>query len=268
MAKPSPEQRRALGAFLADKRARLQPHSIGLSRGVRRTPGLRREEVAALAGVSVSWYTWIEQGRDIQISIETLQRVAKVLHLDHVEVRHLLALAQHLPSYANPSEEVSDGLVMMIRAMDSIPAYVRNTRFDILAWNKAITELFLDYGTLEPHERNTIRLLFLYQPYRTIIEDWETLAHGYVSSLRAAKTRANNTEPFDRLAAELSEKSSEFRTWWSEADVTAFNEGRKRLRHPSLGKVEYSYVAMTPESQPNLSLVAYVPHPLARDVSS
>lgn len=268
MGKPSPEQRRALGAFLASKRARIQPNGVGLPGSVRRTPGLRREEVAGLAGVSVSWYTWIEQGRDIQVSVETLRRVAKVIRLDHVETTHLLALALHMPPDPTAPEQPSEGLDMLVRALDPVAAYVRNTRFDILAWNKAITELFLDYGALQPHERNTIRLLFLYAPYRSLIQNWESLAHGYVSTLRAARTRATDKAPFDRLAAELSEASGEFRTWWAEVDVMAFDEGRKRLRHPSLGDVEYTYFSMTPDKQPNLSVVVYLPHKAARDLSS
>ncbi len=156
----------------------------------------------------------------------------------------------------------------MIEAMDPIPAYVRNTRFDILAWNHSVTELFVDYGALQPHERNTIRLLFLHEPYRALIQNWEVLAPKYIASLRAARTVASDKRPFDRLVAELSEESDDFRTWWSEAEVAVFDSGLKRLRHPSLGAVEYLYVAMTPESQPNLSVVVYVPRTSAGDLSS
>ena len=258
MGKPTAEERKTLGTFLAGKRASARASSLEPHDKARRTPGLRREEVAALAGVSVSWYTWIEQGRDIQISVETLRRIAAVLRLDQVEHRHLLALTQNLPAYAHTSEEVGAGLVTMIQAMDPIPAYVRNARFDILAWNRSVTELFVDYGALQPDERNTVRLLFLHEPYRTLIQDWEIMARGYVASLRAARARADDKKPFDRLVAELFGASAEFRTWWSENDVAAFNEGRKRLRHPSRGEVEFDYVAMTPEGQPNLSVVVYV----------
>ena len=268
MGKPSPEQRRTLGTFLASKRARIQPDGAGLSGSVRRTPGLRREEVAALAGVSVSWYTWIEQGRDIQVSVETLRRVARALRLDHVETTHLLALALHVPLDPTAPEQPSEGLDMLLQAMGPVPAYVRNARFDILAWNKAVTELFLDYGALQPHERNTIRLMFLYTPYRTLIQNWESLAHGYVSTLRAARTRAIDKAPFDRLVAELSEASAEFRAWWAENEVTAFDEGRKRLRHPFLGDVEYTYLSMTPDRHPSLSVVVYLPHKAARNLPS
>ena len=268
MSKPPRDQRKALGLFLAARRARLQPGEFGLPGGSRRTPGLRREEVAVLAGVSVSWYTWIEQGRDIQVSVETLGRLARILRLDHVETTHLFALAQHLLPGAPGTEDVSEGLVRLIQAMDPVAAYIRNTRFDILSWNRAVTQLFVDYSLLPPRERNTIRLMFLHPPYRTLIVNWESLAHGYVSSLRAARMKAADKAPFDQLAAELSQASAEFRTWWSEVDVGVFDEGCKRLRHPSLGEVEYTYVAMTPEKQPNLSVVSYLLRAPARESRS
>ena len=265
MAQSSQEQRKALGAFLASRRARIQPHEAGLTAGVRRTPGLRREEVAVLAGVSVSWYTWIEQGRDIQPSLETVRRIARVLRLDAFETSHLLTLTGHAELSPAGTEHVSEGLKMLVDAMDPVATYVRNKRFDILAWNKAMTEVFVDYGILPPEERNTVRLMFLYPPYRSLILDWEKIAHGYVSCLRAERTKAIDKEPFDQLAAELVEKSPEFRTWWSEVEVKAFDEGFKRLRHPSLGEVEYFYVAMASERQPNLSVVTYLLQPSARD---
>lgn len=151
--KTSPEQRRELGTFLSSRRARLSPKAFGLPETSRRTPGLRREEVAVLAGVSVSWYTWLEQGREIQPSAETLQRIAKVLQLDQVESPHLFALSTRDAPAIVSGGGVTDGLERLVRAINPIPAYVRNTRLDILAWNDAIADLFVDYGALQPHER-------------------------------------------------------------------------------------------------------------------
>ena len=122
-----------LGSFLASRRARLRPDELGLPVGLRRTPGLRREEVAVLAGVSVSWYTWLEQGRDIQASADTLRRVAEVLRLDRVEAEHLFALSAREPPQFAVSSEVSDGLQLLVEAIDPVPAYVRNARLDILS---------------------------------------------------------------------------------------------------------------------------------------
>src|SRR5471030_1010277 len=131
--KNSTEQRRELGTFLSSRRARLQPKDFGLPEGPRRTPGLRREEVAVLAGVSVSWYTWLEQGRDIQPSADALRRIAKVLKLDRVESAHLYALSALEAPAAESGGALSAGLEMLVRAINPIPAYVRNTRLDILA---------------------------------------------------------------------------------------------------------------------------------------
>jgi len=142
--KTSPEQRKELGAFLSSCRARLHPQEFGFPQGPRRTPGLRREEVAALSGVSVSWYTWLEQGRDIQPSADAIRRIAKVFKLDRVESSHLFALSALEVPAVETSGGVSDGLEMLVRAIDPIPAYVRNTRLDILAWNDAIADLFVD----------------------------------------------------------------------------------------------------------------------------
>lgn len=257
--KKSPEQRKELGSFLMSRRARLQPNAIGLPQGNRRTPGLRREEVALLAGVSASWYTWLEQGRDIQASAHTLQRVATVLQLSRPESSYLFALCSLEPPSVMGSDELSDGLTLLVQALDPIPAYIRNPRTDILAWNTA-SDLFVDYGSLEPHERNTLRLMFLNPHYRTLIVGWEQLARGYISMFRAARAQAQDQEPFDRLIEELCVSSQEFSEWWPDIDVTEFSEGMKSLQHPKAGRVNYTYMALSPEGRPDLSLVAYILH--------
>lgn len=266
--RPSSEQRREFGAFLSSRRARLQPKEFGLPEGPRRTPGLRREEVAVLAGVSVSWYTWLEQGRDIQPSPDALRRISKVLKLDRVESAHLYALSALEAPAAETGGGVSIGLEMLVRAINPIPAYVRNSRLDILAWNDAIADLFVDYGSLQPHERNTLRLLFLYVPYRTLILDWEQMARGMISTFRASRALAQDPAPFDSLIEELSAQSPEFRDWWPDTEVKGFDEGRKRLLHPTTGPLEFTYVALTPEGRPDLSLVTYIPRPAARESQS
>ncbi|EJL93711.1 XRE family transcriptional regulator [Pantoea sp. RIT-PI-b] len=264
--KTTQEQRRELGAFLLSRRARLDPEAFGMPKGTRRTPGLRREEVAMLAGVSVSWYTWLEQGREIKPSSEALQRIAKVLRLNRVESSHLFALSpREEPEPRQVDMGVSDGLDMLVRAINPIPAYVRNARLDILAWNDAIADLFIDYSSLQPHERNTLRLLFLYQPYRTLILDWEQMARGMISVFRASRARAQNKAHFDALIDELSEQSPEFREWWQDTDVQGMSEGSKRLAHPTSGHIEFTYVALTPEGRPDLSLVTYIPRHVASD---
>ncbi|MBB2929248.1 transcriptional regulator with XRE-family HTH domain [Paraburkholderia silvatlantica] len=220
-----------------------------------------------LAGVSVSWYTWLEQGRDIQPSADALRRIARVLKLNPVESAHLFALSsRELPQIATGSG-VSEGLELLVQSIN-VPAYVRNTRLDVLAWNDAIADLFVDYGSLQPHERNTLRLLFLYKPYRTLILDWEQMSRGMISNFRAARAQAQDKAPFDRLIDELSTLSAEFRAWWQDTDVKGFDEGEKRLRHPAGGHIEFTYVALTPAGRPDLSLVTYIPRHSAGDSGS
>jgi transcriptional regulator with XRE-family HTH domain len=268
MKKSTYDERRELGAFLSSRRAQVQPGDFGLPEGQRRTPGLRREEVAVLAGVSVSWYTWLEQGRDIQVSDETLARIAKVFRLNAVEMNYLSALSSRAAPQVRSSEKLSDGLRLLVEALDPIPAYVRNPQLDILAWNDAIADLFVDYGSLEPFERNTLRLLFLYVPYRTLILDWEQMARGMISAFRASRAQAHDKTPFDRLVAELNELSDEFRAWWPDTQVQGFDEGSKRLMHPTRGLTDFTYIALAPEGRPDLSLVTYIPRRAAYDPES
>jgi transcriptional regulator with XRE-family HTH domain len=261
MKKPSLEERKELGAFLSSRRGRLQPGELGLPIGQRRTPGLRREEVALLAGVSVSWYTWLEQGRDIGVSAAVLERLSSVLRLDRAESAHLFALSSRQPSAVPTFDEPSDGLLYLVQAIDPVPAYVRNSRLDILAWNPAVADLFVDYGGLELHERNTLRLLFLYPPYRSLIRDWEQVARGTIRVFHAARAKASDKTPFDRLAEEIRAGNEEFRVWWPQVGVQGFGEGEKRLRHPTRGLLDLTYVALVLEGRPDLSLVTYIPRP-------
>lgn len=261
MPKASAAQQRELGVFLASRRARAHPGDFGLAPGRRRTPGLRREEVAVLAGLSVSWYTWLEQGRDIHPSADALARLSNVFRLDRVECAHLFALAS-LPAPAVPTEgDLTTGLEMLVHALDPVPAYVRNARLDILAWNSAIAAVFMDYALLRPQDRNTLRLLFLHAPYRTRIVDWEAMARGMMSTFRAARAQARDQTPFDDLIDELTSLSPEFRDWWPDTEVKGFDEGSKRLRQSDGSHLEFIYVALAPQGRPDLSLVTYIPRP-------
>ncbi|MEW9572459.1 helix-turn-helix transcriptional regulator [Rhodanobacter sp. Si-c] len=251
-------QRKELGAFLMACRARVSPTGLGFSIGRRRTPGLKREEVALAADVSASWYTWIEQGRDVRASPEALERLAQVLRMSDAERAYVFALSGYPPPEDTHDESLTDGLRQFVQALDPLPAYVRNNRFDILIWNRAIAGLFVDYDSLAPHERNTLRLMFLYQPYRTLIVNWEEIARGTLAGFRAAYAQAADKRSFDALIAELTERSDAFRRWWPEHDVRRFDEGIKQLDHPVLGRVDLQYVALVPQNRHDLSLVTYL----------
>lgn len=253
---PSTAQRRELGAFLMSRRARVKPHDVGLPAGRRRTLGLRREEVALLAGVSVSWYTWLEQGRDIRASTSALGRISEVLHLSRAEVVHLFTLASELPPPHPPEEDLTDGLNLLVAAIDPVPAYVRNSRWDILAWNTACEHMFLtNISSVAPPDRNALRLFFLDESYRRRMVTWEQTIRGFMESFRMARSRAIDKGPFDDLVEDLYANSAEFREWWPQQDVRILAEGVESFRHPKRGLFDVTYVVLNPEGRPDLSLV-------------
>ena len=178
MKKPSQLQRQELGAFLVAEGDVCSEAKRGFPIGQRRTPGLRREEVASLAGVSVRWYTWLGQGRDIAVSTEALERLSDALRLDRAGSSHLFARSSRQSPAFKTSGRPSDGLIHLLQAIEPVPAYIRNDRLDILAWNPAVADLSMDYGKLEPHERNTLWLMFLYPPYRTIMRTGSRISRG------------------------------------------------------------------------------------------
>ena len=266
--KPSREQRHELGAFLSNQRALLHPSEFGLPTGPRRTPGLRREEIALLAGVSVSWYTWLEQGRDIQPSSDALRRLATVFKLNRVEFSYLFALASRDRPVFETLGQVGEALNLLVRTIDPIPAYVRNSRLDIVAWNDAASEVFVDYGSLLPYERNSMRLMFLYEPYRALFINWSVMARGTIANFRAARAESADKAPFDDLVNEISARSAEFRDWWRGTDVKGFDDPTYSIQHPILGLIVLNHISLAPQSQPDLSLTIFVPRSSGYDSKS
>jgi transcriptional regulator with XRE-family HTH domain len=251
--------RRDLSAFLVSRRARLSPLDVGLVAGSRRrTPGLRREEVAQLAGVGISWYTWLEQGRDIQVSAHFLENLARALRLDRTEREHLFALAQHRPP---PLTRPTPPRVTetMQHVLDSLPnpAHIKTPRWDIVAWNAPMAEVFGDFAELPEEERNTLWLLFTKPIYRRIMLDWEADARRVIARFRLDFGRSGNDPAFLDLVRNLEEASPEFARWWRQHDVDGFGEGVKRVRHPRLGDIEYEHAAFTVEGDANLRMIVY-----------
>ena len=256
---PSTARRRELGAFLMSRRARVKPHDVGLPAGRRRTLGLRREEVALLAGVSVSWYTWLEQGRDIRASASALRRISDVLHLDRAEITHLFTLASELAPPQPPDEDITDGLDLLVSAIDPVPAYIRNSRWDILAWNAACEDMFPTiFSSVASDQRNALRLFFLDESYRRRMVNWEATIRGFMESFRMARSRAIDKGPFDELVDDLYANSAEFREWWPLQDVKILAEGVESFRHPKRGLFDVVYVILNPEGRPDLSLVTLI----------
>lgn len=248
------------GSFLRDRRARLDPATFGFS-GRRRTPGLRREEVAQRANISATWYTWLEQGRGGAPSDDVLNRISKGLMLTEAEREHLFMLALGRPPevrFRSP-EGISPRLQRLLDTLDASPAFVRTAAWDVVAWNRAATVVMTDYDRLLPGDRNILRLLFGSHAVRARQHDWEAMARFVVGAFRADAARAGATSDIAALVDDLCTNSPEFAALWQENDVISHGEGTKRLNHPILGDIELEYSGFAVDGRPDLNLVVYNP---------
>lgn len=262
----SDDRRHEISSFLRRRRARLQPGDVGLPAGRRRrTPGLRREEVAALAGVSTDWYKWLEQAREVRPSEETLQRIADALRLEPGEARHLLTLAGYgRPAAGAPhgsAGAVGDHLRRLLEQLEPCPAWVYGERWDILAWNRAATVIHGDLAALPELERNGLYQLFMSQRMRQMLVGWKRHARGMVGKLRVAHARYLEDPWFHELIGVLLARSPDFAALWADHVVKPYQDGEKQYDHPEGGRLafEYTVLGVTDERFSTLSLVTYVP---------
>ncbi len=249
-----------LGTFLRDRRSRLDPAVFGFS-GRRRTPGLRREEVAQRANISPTWYTWLEQGRGGAPSADVLDRIANGLMLTEPEREHLFILGLGRPPEVRyrAVEGISPRLQRLLDTLEVSPALVRTAAWDIVAWNRAATIVMTDYGKLAADDRNVLRLLFSNPGVRNVQHDWDAMARFVVGAFRADAARAGATSEIADLVEELCRTSAEFKQIWEENEVIAHGEGTKRLRHPVLGDIELEYSGFAIDGRPDLNMVVYNP---------
>ena len=257
------ERRRAVGEFLRSRRARLQPADVGLAPGMRRrTPGLRREEVAQLARVGTTWYTWLEQGRDVNPSHQVLDGVARALRLNAAERRYLYALTrgeEPLP-LASGSEIVPVHLRSVIEHIEPLPAYVTGRRWDLLAWNRSAAALFADFGSQPKRSKNLIWTIFV-EPYsRRLFVEWEETARGLLAALRESAGRHAGDPAFDELIASLRQHSPEFRSWWPPHEVGLRDKDPQVLDHPVVGRLVVELATFDLTNDPDLKFTFYVPH--------
>ncbi|TGQ85685.1 XRE family transcriptional regulator [Mesorhizobium sp. M8A.F.Ca.ET.208.01.1.1] len=250
----------SLAAFLKDRRTRLDPSSFGFS-GRRRTPGLRREEVAQRANISPTWYTWLEQGRGGAPSADVLNRIAKGLLLTEAEREHLFMLGLGRPPEVRylRADGVSPRLQRLIDTLEASPALIKTATWDVVAWNSAAQVVMTDYSTLPHGQRNILRFMFLSPAIRAKQHDWENLARFVVGAFRADAARAGAVSEVAQLVEELCGASPEFAALWRENDVLAHGDGTKRLKHPELGDIELEYSAFAVDGRPDLSLTVYNP---------
>lgn len=246
--------------FLTTHRARVDPQRYGFSTLNRRVKGLRREEVAQLAAVSVSWYTWLEQGRDISISLAALQRIGRVLQLSVTEQEYLEALIfgnahPQLLSQALPAE-----VMAMVDALEPHPAFVRRANMDIVYWNQAARSLIVDWSLLSAEDRNTLKLMFLNDDYRQRIHGWEQAARHTLSAFRASYVASNQAQAFESVITDLLARSSDFRTMWNYQDVSKMGTGNKTIIDVEGRAQTYTYTSLLIEQTPGMHVIFYLPH--------
>jgi transcriptional regulator with XRE-family HTH domain len=272
----------ALGQLLRSRRERLVPADVGLpagmSAGRRRTAGLRREEVALLANLSVTYYTFLEQGRPVRPSAQVLEALASALRMSAAELRYLHVLAYGpadargpAPAASAPPEQLDPAVADLVRRLDPFPTLVKGRRWDVLAANLAARELFADWATGSPGvvgvlgvlgvpgERNLVRWMFTTDEAREVYLEWEPEARAMLGRFRLSVARYPDDPDVRTLIAELQRNSEHVRDWWPRHDVAAIGGGSKKLRHPRLGPVEYSHVVLQVADHPDQTLITYSP---------
>ena len=257
------DRRAELGEFLRSRRESLQPDDVGLpTAGRRRTPGLRREEVALLAGVSVTWYTWLEQGRRINASRDVLLALARTLQLDDAGRGHLLALASGgATEMVERIVEAPDAIIRLIDSMLPAPAYVMGPRWEIVAWNAAEERLYPMLSTLPDIERNLLWVMFCEPSARTLIADWQDRARSTLAEFRASTTLLFDDPQLIDLIERISANSDEFATWWPQHDVAGFQTRLRRYHHPRAGSLVFEYQQLIPSEWPHLRVICQLPLP-------
>ena len=256
-----PTRENLLGTYLKDRRAKLDPAAFGLPPERRRTPGLRREEVAQRANISPTWYTWLEQGRGGAPSADVLDRIARALMLTDVEREHIFLLGLgHPPDVRYRKDDgVTPRLQRVLDALEPSPALIRTATWDVIAWNRAASVTLTDYGALPPEQRNILRFIFLDPRVRAAQYDWDSVARFVVGAFRVDAARAGAAAEVEPLVDELCRLSPEFKAMWRDNDVRSFGEGLKHIRHAVLGPIAFDYSAFAVDGRPDLSMVVYNP---------
>lgn len=258
---PRTSARLELADFLRTRRGRLLPADVGLpTTKRRRTPGLRREEIAHIAGVGVTWYTWLEQGRDIDVSAHFLEQIARALHLDGEERAHLFVLAHNRPPPVDGRSPfgLTPSHQRMLDTFEA-PAYIATAYLDVLAWNDALTAVFGDLSDVPDANRNMLWLMFADPTHRAAIPNWAEAARAMLARFRIEYGRSQNDDRFTTLIARLCSASRDFSSWWPEHHVTIKPEGPKRFTSPLVGEMELEQSTFLLEGAAGTRLVVYAP---------
>lgn len=250
-----------LGTYLKDRRAKLDPAALGFAPSRRRTPGLRREEVAHRANISSTWYTWLEQGRGGAPSADVLNRIARALMLTDVEREHLFLLGLGRPPEVRYRKDqgVTPRLQRVLDALNPSPAVIKTALWDVVAWNRASTVVLHDYGALPPGQRNMLRHVFLNPRVREVNQDWQEVARSVVAAFRADTARAGAMAEVGAMVDELCLLSPEFKAMWGENDVHRHSDVVKHLRHPVLGPISLEMSTFAVDGRADLSMLVFNP---------
>jgi len=250
-----------LGHYLQTRRMKLDPAALGFPLERRRTPGLRREEVAQRANISPTWYTWLEQGRGGAPSADVLDRIAYALMLTEIEREHLFLLGLgRLPEVRYQKKDgITPRLQRVLDALNPTPAIIRTATWYVVGWNRAAAAMIMDYDALPPENRNILRFIFL-DPRTRTSPSWESVARFVMGAFRVDAARAGATAEVEALVEELSRLSPDFRTMWRDNDVQGpHGERVKHIQHPVLGTIAVEYSAFAVDGRPDLSMVVYNP---------
>ena len=254
------DRHQQLAEFLRSRRARLSPEEVGLPRGTRRrTPGLRRGEVAMLAGISLEWYTWLEQGRDINVSVQLLESLARALQLDVNERKHLflLVLRQAPPVDTFSPTAISSTLQNFLDQLGTIPAGVIDARLNIVAWNTAFRAVFGNEEMLSERGRNVIWRIFTSPASKNA--QWEEHTRLYLAHFRAGYDRFIEDPWWAAQIAELNRISADFRELWARHEVRNVSEGRKLMYHPLVGELAFEFLLLQTADSPDLQILIHTP---------
>ncbi|MFI1655365.1 helix-turn-helix domain-containing protein [Streptomyces sp. NPDC020472] len=254
-------RRHELAAFLRSRRERITPEQVGLPRGRRRrTPGLRREEVAHLSAVGVTWYTWLEQARDIQVSPQVLDALAGALLLDPTERSHLFALAGAADPHPEAScSAVTPTLRRLLDQLEPVPAAIQNSRYDFLAHNRTFGQLFCDLDALPREDRNSLWLAFTNEDFRASVTDLPEVMRALAGKLRAAMAEHLAEPAWKELVRRLEEASPEFRELWARHEVVAPGGRVKVIRNARVGLLSFEHTNLWLGPNAGTHLVTYVP---------
>jgi transcriptional regulator with XRE-family HTH domain len=254
-------RRAELAAFLRSRRERVHPEDVGLAPNLRRrTPGLRREEVAQRAGVGITWYTWLEQGRPINPSGQVVDAVARALLLDSHEHEHLRRLCGIEPTEDDEAlDQVSPPIQAILDGLNPNPAYVTNARYDVLAWNRAYVALYGDLSERPARDRNILWLLFTEPSWRRLLVDYDAVVRRVVAQFRAAMGAHVGEPAWAMLVGRLIDASSAFREIWAQHEIAGPQARTKRYRHDRAGAINLDYTLLRPAEAPGNRLLIYTP---------